>query len=57
LPAYDRTLWLIFLNSSPFLVIQNVIGAPSQALQTIFKMQRQRTSPKRAVKKTRFLEL
>jgi hypothetical protein len=39
-------------------VIQNVIGAPSQALQIIFEMQSQRmTSQKRAVKKICFFEL
>jgi hypothetical protein len=38
-------------------VIQNVTGAPSQALQVIFEMQSQGMSPKRAVKKIRFCEL
>jgi hypothetical protein len=38
-------------------VIQNVTGAPSQALQVIFETQSQGISPKRAVKKIRFCEL
>jgi hypothetical protein len=52
--AYHRTLWQIFLNSSQFGVIKNVIGAPSQTLQIILAIQSQRSSPKRAVKKIRF---
>ncbi len=47
----------IFLNSSPFWVIQNVLGSPSQALQIIFEMESQKTSQKIAVKKIRFFEL
>ncbi len=49
-PAYDQTLWQIFLNSSPFSVISNVIGAPSQALQMILEMQTKSDQPKSAVK-------
>jgi hypothetical protein len=46
-PAYDRTLWQIFLNFSPFCVIQTVIGTPSQAVHIIFEMKSQRTSQKK----------
>jgi hypothetical protein len=35
-------------------VIQNVIGVPSQALQIIFEVERQKTSQKRGVKKICF---
>jgi hypothetical protein len=38
-------------------VIKNVIGAPSQALQIIFRMQGQKTSQNRAVKKVHFFKL
>jgi hypothetical protein len=54
--AYHQTLWQIFLNSSPFWVTYNVIGAPSQALQIIFEMQSQRNSQKNTVKKINVFE-
>jgi hypothetical protein len=46
-PAYDQTVWQIFLKFSPFCAIQTVIGAPSQAVHIIFEMKSQRTSQKK----------
>jgi hypothetical protein len=53
--AYHQTLWQIFLNSSPFWMIWNIVGQPSQALKMIFEMQR--SSQTRAIKKIHFFKL